>query len=320
VMFTRAHVQFAYCAPSRNSFMSGRRPDATKAYNFLNHFRDNPTGRSWTSLPEHFKENGYLVTGVGKLFHPGLPPDYDQPRSWSPDAPAVAGGGAWPFREDGGNNATNLCGTKCCRPQPSSENVSDSHFCLLDVKPDTYLQDQTVLQIATERLAAAVQNWNATGQPFFVGMGTHRPHLPWVFPKKFFDAIPADIPEAVHKQWAADVPHLHYHECAEMSRQYFDTDGFGTPFSDKDFSGHQALLRRAYYGCISYVDDLIGQLVTTLKELGAFEDTIVTFIGDRKNAAPRTRRLLTPSCDSPPSLTSPSHAHPACASLHFSPS
>ena len=30
-VFRAAHVQFAYCAPSRNSFMSGRRPDATKS-------------------------------------------------------------------------------------------------------------------------------------------------------------------------------------------------------------------------------------------------------------------------------------------------
>ena len=253
-------------------------------YNFLNHFRDNDAGKSWTALPEHFKKNGYLVAGTGKLFHPGLPPNFDQPRSWSADAPVLAGGAPWPYFDSGKVNGTNLCNTTCCRPpgaQAGKDGKSDKHFCLFDVKPGTFLLDQTVRNIAVERLEAAVANRNATGQPFFLGVGTHRPHLGWEFPKPFFNAIPPDVPEAVHKRWGAGVPHLHYRECAEMSRQYFDTDGFGTDFNQSDFSGHQALLRRAYYGCISYVDDLIGQVITRLKDLGAFEDTVISFIGDQ---------------------------------------
>jgi hypothetical protein len=67
-LFAAAHVQFSYCAPSRNSFMSGRRPDATKAFNFLNHFRETGIGDEWVALPELFKRAGYLVTGANKLY------------------------------------------------------------------------------------------------------------------------------------------------------------------------------------------------------------------------------------------------------------
>ena len=47
--FQFAYTQFSYCAPSRNSFMSGRRPDRTRALNFLTTFRDAPGGEhvSW---------------------------------------------------------------------------------------------------------------------------------------------------------------------------------------------------------------------------------------------------------------------------------
>ena len=38
----------AVCGPSRNSFLSGRRPDTTKTYTFQNSFRD--VGPNWTSM------------------------------------------------------------------------------------------------------------------------------------------------------------------------------------------------------------------------------------------------------------------------------
>jgi hypothetical protein len=31
-------------------------------------FRDKGVGDKWVALPEHFKLNGYLVTGTGKLY------------------------------------------------------------------------------------------------------------------------------------------------------------------------------------------------------------------------------------------------------------
>ena len=43
---------------------SGRRPDATKVWNFNNNFREKGVGDKWIALPEHFVTNGYLVTGA----------------------------------------------------------------------------------------------------------------------------------------------------------------------------------------------------------------------------------------------------------------
>ena len=56
--------------------MSGRRPDATQAFSFVDHFRECGVGDKWSSFPQYFRDRGYTVLGVGKLLHPGLPPSF----------------------------------------------------------------------------------------------------------------------------------------------------------------------------------------------------------------------------------------------------
>ena len=68
VVFDRAYCHQAVCAPSRNSFMTGRRPDKSRSWNFINHFReDHP---DWTTIPGLFlkekKASSYSI-GVGKV-------------------------------------------------------------------------------------------------------------------------------------------------------------------------------------------------------------------------------------------------------------
>ena len=87
---------------SRNSFMSGRRPDSSNIYSFIGTFRDPASGQNWVALPEQFVRNGYNVGGSGKLFHPGVPANFDQPWSWTV-----------PYQELG-DNATNMCEDFCC--------------------------------------------------------------------------------------------------------------------------------------------------------------------------------------------------------------
>ena len=127
------------------------------------------------------------------------------------------------------------------------------------------------------------------GKPFFVGLGFHKPHLPWHFPKKFWDRVKGDV--AKHQAFPADVPPIGWHECAECSSwsdpadtartgriAYFNTKGEGTALPPTQW---QSNMRRGYYAAISYVDDLIGQALQTLEELGLAEDTVVSFTGDQ---------------------------------------
>ena len=84
LVFENAYCQQPICSPSRNSFMTGLTPNHTKAYNFINYFRE--ARPAAVSLPEYFKSQpGYVALGAGKLYHTTNPPDHDEPQSWSPE-------------------------------------------------------------------------------------------------------------------------------------------------------------------------------------------------------------------------------------------
>lgn len=77
------------------------------------------------------------------------------------------------------------------------------------------------------------------------------------------------------------MPSLGFHECAEMSTNYWSDDGSGDPPRSSKFTGHQSLMRRAYYGCLSYADHLIGRVMDTVDALPQLTaSTAVVFLGD----------------------------------------
>lgn len=267
--FRRAYVNYAYCAPSRNSFMTGRRPDATQAWSFNDHFREQGIGAQWASLPEWFRLNGYTTSGAGKLFHPNLPPNYDSgnassPRSWSPE---------WLPYQNGANKPKNKCKEKCCGVSKGNQ----QWYCMWDLEEGSFLLDQDATRIAVDQLRKGATDYKETGKPFFVGLGTHRPHLPWDFPKEFMANIPQNVSLAPVDAFPANTPHLAFHDCAEMSGAYWDTSGNGTPPKS---AAWQQEMRRAYYATISYVDSLLGQVLDELEALGVANDTVVVHTGD----------------------------------------
>lgn len=292
-LFSSAYSQYAYCAPSRNSFMSGRRPGTTQVWNFVQDFRTNGVGYDWTSLPGNFKRHGYITLGTGKTFHPGEPYQFDYPYSWSFDLMPYGWGGPRQLvkRENstGGyiacDGRTVVCvqGEAECPDEAVVEAGSKKGWCSVDTSrlppnrdgTPKLLWDQAEVGLARERLRFAKmlqdkqRKRRQAVQPFFLAVGFHKPHWPWIAPKEFFDLYPTaeDLPPPAHPTWPMGAP-------AE------EWQGKGIPSRPQYSASETIALRRAYYATISYVDSLIGELLAELESLGLQEQTAVVFTSD----------------------------------------
>ena len=73
MLFEKAYCQVAVCAPSRASLLTGRRPDTNHVWRVsdIEYWRTVPDATNATTIPQYFKENGYVSIGMGKIFHPG---------------------------------------------------------------------------------------------------------------------------------------------------------------------------------------------------------------------------------------------------------
>ncbi len=152
------YVQQAICNPTRSSFLTGRRPDATKVWDLHTQFR--LSGGNFTTLPQYFNEQGYWTSGMGKVFHP-IP--------YKGQTDDVAGG-SWSapyFHAHGLGSNMSMCWTE----NPGS---------------DAEFQDMILTAHAVEvlRNASAARAAADGGVPFFVAVGLHRPHLPWDVPAR----------------------------------------------------------------------------------------------------------------------------------------
>lgn len=248
VLFRSAYCQQAVCAPSRASFMTGKKPDHTKVWNLETHFRR--ALPNVVSLPQYFKNNGYYSHQIGKIYHD--PKAAQDPVSWS--ATEVL------------NVTTN-----------KGKYVLDSN--LLHAPKATVAEAAEVADSAYIDgmvAEAAVKELRTIGKkPFFLAVGFRRPHLPFSVPLPYWKRNAGKIfalsPDTAK---GLNVPGYSTHNSVEL-RGYTDIPDLGP--IDKDLS---AELTRGYYTAVSFVDTQIGKVLAELKQQGLDKNTLVVLLSD----------------------------------------
>eukprot|EP00937_MAST-01D_sp_MAST-1D-sp2_P004454 g4454.t1 len=307
--FTRCYVQQALCGPSRNSFLSGRRPDATKSWNFISSFRDAGAvdstglpGKDWTSLPQWFYERGWTTLGAGKVFHPNLPPKWDFPHSWS--NPRVNKTEAHRVHNATSNTTTlqNVTERAYDWLYPSEKKCpGNTSWCAIPAhdKNNSDFEDAQIANASLAQLRHAAAVRKATGAPFFVAAGFRKPHLQWKFPARFYNRSYAfrslaDVPLPKHRFFPAGAPAVAFHQpINDFLEAFDDAVQCGSASMGPDWAfprACEARFRAAYWASVSYLDHQVGLLLDELEALGHANDTVVVFFGEY--AATRTPLMV----------------------------
>ena len=122
---------------------------------------------------------------------------------------------------------------------------------------------------------AAIQVLNEIKErQFFLAVGFNRPHLPFYAPSKYFELYtPQDFALPVDSSLPINAPTLASNP--KWLKAYQDIP-HNPPLPD----GLTLELTRAYAANISYVDALVGRILTRLDTLGLAQNTVIVFWGD----------------------------------------
>jgi choline-sulfatase len=247
VVFDSAYCASPLCAPSRASFMSGLLPSRTRVYDNAAEF-----GADIPTFAHALRARGYRTLLSGKMhfcgpdqlhgFEERLTTDiYPADFNWTPD---------WDRPEHRPSWYHNMSSVRDAGPCVRSNQ--------LDFDDEAaFMAERAIFDLARSR----------DRRPFLLTASFSHPHDPFAVPQRYWDLY-RDEDIEMPAPGAARDPHSRRlrHVCAMEAEPVTEAQARAA--------------RRAYYGAIAYVDDLIGRLMEALRLAGLAEDTIVVLASD----------------------------------------
>ena len=272
--FSNAHCPAPVCGPSRTAILSGMRPVTSGIYdNNIKFSRDLP---QVVSLPEHFKNNGYQVYGIGKLFHGSTA----NVPSTAFDVYGGKLGSAAPFtssdlqisKQNPYHEISKLGKTF---KLPLNGMPADRYWSRANTfdwgpvdLPDSLFSDRQSVDWSIDKLH------KIKDQPFLLTLGFERPHQPLFNPKRFHDMYPLTEVE-LPKPPADDLRDLP--QRAKQLALYPKTSGkHETVVKYEQWENAVA----SYLASVSFVDELVGDLVKALETLKLNKNTWIVLWSD----------------------------------------
>ncbi|WP_442508432.1 sulfatase [Novipirellula sp. SH528] len=282
VLFTNAHCAAPACNPSRAAIFSGQMPDVTTVWS-NDSKRLNPTQLSVPLLPMAFAKSGYRTLGTGKLLHSGGSKAFDEyfqvEQRWSPltkksveytakELPSKATDDPRHIVHDARGRSILLPLNRMPSDRaPEKKDGESFDWGPFDV-PDSEFGDTQITDWAMTKME------QRGDQPFFLGVGYYRPHIPLWAPKRFFDRFqnePAELPDVIDD----DLDDL-----SDVARRWaIEPITAGSHGAVLKHDQWQAAVE-AYLACITYVDYEIGRLLDALDTAPCADNTVIVLWSD----------------------------------------
>jgi choline-sulfatase len=248
-VFTDAYCQMPLCTPSRLCILTGQEVREAGAWTNESVLRP-----ELTTLPETFANAGYTTCLVGKMHLGG--------------SRQFVG-----FQHRPYGDLTGKCGHQW---EPITDDnrqgmrVRTSHAGVTGI-PESQIQDHIVCH---ESVAWLREHKAANPDaPWFLCASFSRPHFPLTAPRRWIDhyATRTTEPKVPASGDAFD------HPMSAGMRQGFKAD---------DISHDEMMrARTAYFACVSYLDEVIGDLMLRLDADGLLDNTIIVYTTDHGEMA-----------------------------------
>jgi|TARA_B110000914_G_scaffold107760_1_gene94464 arylsulfatase A-like enzyme len=254
ILFKQAYCAAPLCSPSRTAIMTGLAPSNTGIYGNLNWFRDLPQYKDWVTLPQYFRQHGYLAWGGGKLYHQAHG-KFSDAGAWD-HVYSTRTGAVSPPKRDRYKHGL--------RPKFESNPILAR---LIDWGPTDYPIEANPDWKTADGASEFLQRDH--DKPFFLGCGIYLPHLPWYAPKKFFDLHPLDkIQLPPHKS-------DDFEDIPEGGRRMAAKAGGIIRQSGKWKEAVQACL-----AADSFADACVGHVLDAMEKSPHRDNTIIVLWGD----------------------------------------
>lgn len=272
--FTNHFVQVPTCGASRYALLTGRSPMFSGAlrndalYNGATALdKDQLEGAQ--SFPEMFRRSGYRSVCIGKISHTadGRVFEYNGAGDGRMEVPQAWDDLATPF-----GSWNRGWGIFFAYANGLSREDGGGHRDVMEFKAqrDDDLPDG---QMATAAIAK-LKDLKQLDQPFFMGLGFFKPHLPFVATQADWDAF-EDVEIALPSHGETSASKFANNKSGEFFKYNFPYD------KTRPLNNKKVLInRRAYLACLRYTDRQIGRVLKSLDDEGLTESTIVVLWSD----------------------------------------